>query len=347
MDQIKLNKIILSNWRSYSFLEKEIKPNLNEIIGPNGTGKTNLLESIFFGLKGFSFRIPSNNHGLIKNNETLSVIKLIFSDQTETVVKLNQQTDKTTKHFIINGIKRTKIVKPKLPVVIFEPNLNLIISGDKSSRRDLIDMLTSIYSPVHTNLLKNYKRALIQRNNILKRNQKFTNKNLVEDIFVWDLQLSSLGAKIISNRLKTIERINLIIEEKYCAVSSKIKDSLKLNYQSSTEFDGDETVISSLLLNKLNSKILKDSIIGHTTCGPHRDDIEFKLNNQNATISASRGEARSIIIAIKLIEIDETIRIYNQQPIVLLDDIYSELDSTRQTKLKGYLKDMQVIVTGV
>lgn len=346
MDQIKLSRITLINWRSYSFLEKEIKPNLNEIIGPNGTGKTNILEAIFFGLKQQSFRMGSNLN-LIKNGENTSAIKLEFSDNSEITTKLSIDKGISLKQITIDGIKKSRILKPKIPVVIFEPNLNLIITGDKNARRELLDGMASIYSPVHTNLLKNYKRALIQRNNILKRNQKSTNKNLVEDIFVWDLQLSSLGAKIISNRLKTIERINLIIEDKYCAISSKTKDSLRLNYQSSTEFDGDETVISSFLLNKLNSKILKDSIIGHTTCGPHRDDIEFRLNHQNASVSASRGEARSIIIAIKLIEIDETIRIYNQQPIVLLDDIYSELDYTRQTKLKKELEGFQVVVTGV
>jgi DNA replication and repair protein RecF len=346
MNTLILNKITLLNWRNYDFIEKELKENINEIIGPNGSGKTNLLEAIFFGLKQYSFRI-NNNLNLIKNGKKASAIGLEFSDGSKVTTKLNINNGIASKQIIVDGVKKSRILRSKIPVVIFEPNLNLIITGDKNARRDLIDGLTSIYSPVHTNLLKNYKRALAQRNNILKRNQRFTNKNLVEDIFVWDLQLSSLGAKIITNRFKTLERINLVIEEKYCAVSSKTKDSLKLNYQSSTEFDGDETVISSLLLNKLNSKILKDSIIGHTTCGPHRDDIEFRLNHQNASVSASRGEARSIIIAIKLIEIDETIRIYNQQPIVLLDDIYSELDSTRQTKLKGYLKDMQVIVTGV
>lgn len=346
MDELKLSKITLVNWRSYKFLEKELKPTLNEIIGPNGSGKTNLLEAIFFGLKQNSFRV--NNHlNLIKDGANNSAIKLEFSDGSEIITKLKFNNDLITKQITVDGIKKSRILKPKLPVVIFEPNLNLIITGDKTARRELIDGLTAIYSPAHTNILKNYKRALIQRNNILKKNQKITNKNLVEDIFVWDLQLSSLGAKIITNRLKTLEKLNLIIEEKYRSISSKLKDSLELNYQSNTEFNGDEATVSSHLLNKLNSKIVKDSIIGHTTSGPHRDDIEFKLNNQNAATSASRGEARSMIIAIKLIEIDENIRIWDQTPIVLLDDIYSELDIERQTKIKEYLKDTQVVVTGV
>lgn len=346
MADLKLNKIIFSNWRSYDFLEKDLEPGLNEVIGPNGSGKTNLLEGIFFGLQGFSFRLP-NNYGLIKNSENAAAIKLIFSDGGELTVKLNQQTERISKQFIIDGVKKFRITKPKIPVVVFEPNLNLIVTGEKGLRRDLIDQLAGIYSPVHKNLLKNYKRALIQRNNILKNNQKFTNKNLVEDIFVWDLQLSSLGAKIITNRLKTLEFLNRVIEQKYQSVSSKTKDSLKLNYVSNIEVSDDEAVMSSTLLNQFNSRIMKDSIIGHTTTGPHRDDIEFKLNNQNAANSASRGEARSIIIAIKLIEIDESIRVWDQHPIVLLDDIYSELDSKRQNKLKAYLKDMQVVVTGV
>jgi DNA replication and repair protein RecF len=346
MNSLKLNKITLVNWRSYEFLEKELEDSINEIIGPNGSGKTNLLEAIYFCLKQQSFRV-NNNLNLIKNGESSSAIKLEFSDGSEITTKLKTNNNLATKQITVDGLRKVRITKPKLPVVIFEPNLNLIITGDKTSRRDLIDSLTSIYSPAHTSLLKNYKRALIQRNNILKRHQKNINKNLVEDIFVWDLQLSSLGAKIITNRLNTLEKLNKVIEDKYRSVSSKENDSLKLDYISSIEFEGDEATVSSHLLNKLNSKIMKDSIIGHTTAGPHRDDIEFKLNNKNAAISASRGEARSIIIAIKLIEVDENVRIWNQAPIVLLDDIYSELDTGRQTRLKNYLKNVQVVVTGV
>ena len=216
--------------------------------------------------------------------------------------------------------------------MIFEPNLSLMISGEKQLRRDLVDEFAGVYSPAHPLLIKNYKRALLQRNNILKRHQKINNKNLVEDIFVWDLQLSSVGAKIIVNRLKALSLINNLVENKYGAISSKNKDRIKLNYISNIEISEDEPLMANILLNQLNSRINKDAIIGHTTCGPQ---------------SASRGEARSIVIALKLIEIEEIKRISTNPPIILLDDIYSELDSTRQTKLKKELEDLQVVVTGV
>lgn len=346
MTDIYIQKITLSNWRNYDFFEKDLSPKLNEIIGPNGTGKTNLLEAIFFDLKQTSFRF-SSNLPLIKNGQISAAIKLTFSDSTELITKLKASGDKILKTVSDDGVIKTRINKPKIPVVIFEPNLSLIVTGEKQLRRDLIDDLASIYSPAHNQLLKKYKRALIQRNNILKRNQKMQNKNLVEDIFVWDLQLSSLGAKIIINRMKALSLINKFIEQKYNQISSKKKDTLKINYLSNVEVNDDETLLAANLLNQFNSRINKDAIIGHTTTGPHRDDIGFKLNNQSALMSASRGEARSIIIATKLIEIEEIVRTHNQKPIILLDDIYSELDSTRQTKLKKSLGDFQVVVTGV
>jgi DNA replication and repair protein RecF len=346
MNSIKLNKIILRNWRNYEILEKDINPGLNEIIGPNGSGKTNLLEAIFFNLKQYSFRV-SDNKALIKKDCTEAKAELIFSSNSSLSTKLKLSGGRVQKRILVDGEKKLRITNPSLQVVMFEPNLSLMISGEKQLRRDLVDEFAGVYSPAHQLLIKNYKRALLQRNNILKRHQKINNKNLVEDIFVWDLQLSSVGAKIIVNRLKALSLINNLVENKYGAISSKNKDKIKLIYISNIEISEDEPLMANILLNQLNSRINKDAIIGHTTCGPHRDDVEFNLNNKNAQQSASRGEARSIVIALKLIEIEEIKRISTHPPIILLDDIYSELDSTRQTKLKKELEGLQVVVTGV
>jgi DNA replication and repair protein RecF len=330
-----INDIRLQNFRSYKEDSFEFSPEVNIIVGPNASGKTSLLEAILVSSSGSSYR--GLDHELIKFNEPWSRLEA-HSDNTERIVKIERTlAGKVNKTFIINTQKFTRLSLPKtIPVVIFEPTHMSLINGSPELRRSLIDEILEKTIVGYKQLRQNYRRALAQRNRLLKRADLIS----PESVFVWNVRLSELGGRIFKERQSIIETFQAKIGPKYEAIS-KTSDRVEVFYKTSCDTSNYETS----LLKNLENNLATDRARGFTSYGPHRDDIIFLINGYPASDTASRGETRSIILVLKIIE-TEIIEAYrNEKPVFLFDDVFSELDGTRRILLTNILEGYQTFIT--
>jgi DNA replication and repair protein RecF len=331
---MSITSIRLQNFRSYSDDSFEFEPGVNIVVGPNASGKTNLLEAVLVLCRGSSFKARDSE--LVQLEKPWARLDGVFHKQTRTL-KIDSQGGAIKKSFEINEkpFKRLSLERT-LPAVLFEPNhLQFIIRGPEQ-RRDYIDDLLERSEPEFKALSASYRRTLAQRNALLKNGRKAA----IRQLFVWNVRLSELGSKIAENRAKIINDINGNISITYGQIAQK-KSHLEVFYDSQFPTE----VYASKLLNKLEQNINADFERGFTAYGPHREDVVFYLNGQLMSDTASRGEIRTLVLALKIYELNlmETVR--EEKPIFLLDDVFSELDGLRRSSLVNYLKYYQTLIT--
>jgi DNA replication and repair protein RecF len=326
--------ISLQKFRSYKDSAFEFERGVNIIIGANGSGKTNLLEAVLVLAQGKSFR--AKDHELIQLNKPWARLDGHFADQTR-VVKLVRQDKAFEKSYQINQqpFKRLSLDKT-LPVFLFEPNhLQLIPRGPEFRRQYFDDVLERSQAGFKA-LASSYRRVLAQRNALLKQHPAQAKKQL----FAWDVRLSELGSQIASARQQLADKINKDISKIYSQIAGR-RSRAEIIYSTPLRVDN----YSSQLLKKLESAQDQDFSYGFTSHGPHREDFVLNLNSQLAQASASRGENRSLLVALKIIELHILEKSREQKPIFLLDDVFSELDGSRRRHLVDFLKDYQTIIT--
>jgi len=316
-----VTKIGVQQFRNHTKKVITIDPKATIITGKNGTGKTSLIEALYIALQGSSFR--GSDIDIIQKNQSWYRIDIEMSDGTVRTVKFDSLKSAGRKQFSIdNKISYRLAPTSKYPVVLFEPEDLRLISGSPVRRRHFIDHFISQINPLYSQSLRKYDRALKQRNNLLKRLHTTS-----DELFVWNITLSEYGAYIMTERISFIEKINQTLSTIYQSIS-ETEDSVTVHY-SHTLVDN----IQQKLMADLTKHKDKDTLLGYTTTGPHRDDILIVYNNSPAHSTASRGENRSIILALKQIEADIIFELTDKRPILLLDDVFSELDSDRQQKL--------------
>lgn len=329
-----ISSLRLQNFRSYGDESFEFESGVNIVVGPNASGKTNLLEAVLVLARGGSYK--AKDAELIGFDKPWARLDGYFSSSTRTL-KLTRDGEVITKSFMLEDkpFKRLSLERT-VPVVFFEPNhLQLITRGPKQ-RREFIDDLLQRTMPGFKALSSNYLRALAQRNALLKQNPT----NASSQLFAWDVRLSELGGKIVGHRLDLIEKINKKLSKTYSDIAHH-KSTATLGYDTSLPVDN----YTTKLLSKLESSAATDFGRGFTAYGPHREDILFYLNKQPIAASASRGETRSLLLALKIYELDLLEKARGQKPIFLLDDVFSELDGARRRSLVEYLKNHQTIIT--
>ncbi len=330
---VAITKLSVKNIRSHSDFTTELSPQVTVITGRNGSGKTSLIESIYIALQGGSFKGIDSD--LLRNDSPWWRIDLLLDDDTKRSITYNPEKTNSKKQFVIDNKTTYRLpLKNKYPVVLFEPEDLRLLHGSPVRRRQFIDRFISQLNPQYSSTLHKYERALRQRNNLLKK--QYINN---DELFVWDVALSEYGAYIIEQRVLFIEQINNKINDTYDSIAGK-KDIVSVHY--SHTFIGD---VKQKLLNELHQNRDRDKIIGNTTIGPHRHDVVFKFNNSPALSSASRGEVRTIVLALKFLEVDIIESITNTPPLILLDDVFSELDTTRQKALSDTIRTHQIIIT--
>lgn len=304
------------------------------MVGPNASGKTNLLEAVLVLSQGGSFRARDTE--LVKFKTEWARLDGFFSGQARTL-KLEKQVSSVDKTYILDdkSYKRLSLDKT-VPIVYFEPNhLQLILRGP-DQRRDYFDELLERHHSGYKSTLGNYKRSLAQRNSLLKKGTTYGNNQL----FAWNIRLSELGETIAQARQQLVDEINQKINKSYSKISKR-KTEARIEYQSQFRPEN----YASKLLHKLELNSNLDYERGFTAYGPHREDFVFYLNNQVASSTASRGENRSLMLALKIFEVELAERSRGQPPILLFDDVFSELDGARRHALVNYLDKYQTIIT--
>ncbi len=329
-----ITSLRLQNFRSYKDASFEFDPNVNIIVGPNASGKTNLLEAIQVLANGRSYRAKDNE--LVKHRAPWARLDGYFDQQNRTV-KLVDQTESTQKDFDLDGQRFKRLTLERtVPVVLFEPEHLQLVNRGPTTRREYFDDILERTEPGFKSLSAQYRRVLAQRNALLK----LPSSQAKQQLFAWDVRLSELGGKIATSRLKLVEAANKQLGRTYGKIAGK-RTKVELVY----EADADPLHYSSRLLKKLEASVDKDLARGFTGHGPHREDITIYINRQPAAATASRGEVRSLVLSLKVYELVLVEKARSQKPIFLLDDVFSELDGSRRRHLVEYLKDYQTIIT--
>jgi DNA replication and repair protein RecF len=328
-----LTDIRLQNFRSYVDDSFEFGESVNIIVGPNASGKTNLLEAVLMVARGSSFRA--------KDAETMRIGKSWTRLDAHTlagqrVVKL-ENGDAVRKSFEIDEqpLQRLNLQKT-LPTVLFEPNHLLLLVGTPDARRNFLDDVLEQTVSGYATTRRAYRRTLAQRNALLKSPHVPAH----DQIFVWNLRLSELGGKMAAERMKIVEQVNKSSTEVYRSLSNSAA-KVSVEYRSACSIEQYETS----LLKRLEASIEKDRMLGFTGAGPHRDDIRIILNGHAAEETASRGETRSLILMLKIIELQLLEMARGETPLLLLDDVFSELDGKRRHALTAYLEKYQTFIT--
>ncbi|MBR2795618.1 DNA replication and repair protein RecF [Candidatus Saccharibacteria bacterium] len=326
-----IKSIKLTNFRNHSNYSLVCDDNTSLILGENGSGKTSVLEAIYISTRGKSFRATDSE--IVKTGTNFYRIELEY-ENGEKIITFYDGKNKT---FSILDKKTKRLPKNyKYPVVLFLPSDLNLISHSPGRRRDYFDRVFSEFEEKYSQDLLKYEKTLKQRNELLKDEH-----SLPETFFSWNLMLAKYGILICEKRKKFVQDINGFLTNTYHSIAEN-NDQVEIIYQTDTD-----NISESSYLKKLEDNFTRDKYLGHTSFGIHRDDYIFYFNHKPADGSASRGEVRSIILALKFIEANLIYQKQQKKPLVLLDDVFSELDPTRRHYLVKNFKDHQVIITSV
>ena len=343
---MKLVDLKLKNYRNCVTLRLNFNSDKILIIGKNAQGKTNILESVYF-LSGLKSPRTSNNQELINFNAGKVEINANII-KADTPVELDFTYDREKSRTLkINGVKSTtKDFKTVLKTVLFSASDLLLLRGEPSDRRDWLDRAISQVYPAYNDRLSKYDKIRIQKNNYLKEYLKTGSQNetLLE---VFNEQLVITGSNIVYLRKKFLKEIEKIAQEKHKIISET--EELKIVYSCGFVTDEDEVdSIACAFEKELADRKMEEHRRGQSCVGPHRDDVTFFIDGNEAVKYASQGQQRTIVLALKLSELDIITQKTGDEPILLLDDVLAELDDIRQNYLlKSINENTQTIITSV
>lgn len=330
-----IKSLKLKNYRNYELLDLTFDSKTNILYGDNAQGKTNILEALY--LSG-----TTKSHRGTKDRD---LIQFGYEEShLETIVEKNgidYQIDMHLKKNSPKGIAINKIPIRKaselfgiVHFVFFSPeDLNIIKEGP-AGRRRFIDLELSQLDKVYLSNLSNYNRIINQRNSLLK--ELYYQEHLIETLDIWDMQLAEYGTKVIESRRKFIEQVNNIISNIHYRLTGG-KENITLTYESSV---GDMSLEQALKRYRQ-----RDIKFKSTSVGPHRDDLCFKIGEIDIRKFGSQGQQRTAALSLKLSEIELVRMLIRDTPVLLLDDVLSELDKNRQNYLLDSIHDIQTVIT--
>lgn len=325
----------LKNFRNYEYADVKFSKGINIFYGDNAQGKTNLIEAIMVAATTKSLR-GSKDGEMVSIGSDESFIHLEL-EKNEVGHKIDMHLKKkAAKGVAINGLRVTKSADlyGLLHVIAFSPEDLSIIKSGPSERRRFMDIELCQLDKLYISNLQNYNKLLNQRNALLK--QISSNESLIDTLDVWDEKLVHYGKQIIKTRSQFVEEISNILKDKHCNLSDS-KENLEIKYIPDVTLENYES--------KLRNNIKKDIYNKTTTCGPHRDDLAFFINDENVRVYGSQGQQRSVALSLKLSEIELVKKKIKDNPVFLLDDVLSELDRKRQIRLLSEIVSLQTFIT--
>lgn len=358
-----IKSLELNNFRNYNNLNISFENDTNILYGDNAQGKTNILESIYLAATTKSHRGNKDKEVIMFDHEEAHIKLIVIKQNVPLRIDMHLKKNKT-KGIAINGIpiKRASELFGTLNVVFFSPeDLNIIKNGP-SERRRFIDMELCQLDKIYVHNLITYNKILNQRNKLLK-DIGYTNRrtDLINTLDILDIQLARYGKEIINRRERFILELNHII----CKIHSKItdeKENLVIRYEPNLSGNNiKENAVNGSVADKnhINENVMgknliyqslihnrdKDLRLGSTSIGPHRDDIGFYNYDMDIRKFGSQGQQRTAALSLKLSEIELVRQVIKDVPILLLDDVLSELDSSRQKHLLDSIDNVQTIIT--
>lgn len=341
-----LTKIKLQNFRNYNEQELTLSPSINVLIGENAQGKTNLIESIYFLAMARSHR-TSRDREMIGWMKDFSKVEGQLQKKSQTL-PLEIILSKSGKVAKINHLEQKKLSDyiGHLNVIMFAPEDLSLVKGSPSVRRRFIDMELGQMNKIYLHHLVQYQQILKQRNKFLK--QARYHKNF-DDLYLDVLteQLAAEGAEVLYYRFHFIKKLNVWAKEVQSNISNN-KESLVIEYKTLNKLTDELTAEEIFEILKTNYKSVENQEIeqGTTTLGPHRDDLIFFVNERNVQTYGSQGQQRTTALSLKLAEIELMHEVTGEYPILLLDDVLSELDDNRQTHLLESIQNkVQTFIT--
>lgn len=330
-----IKSLELENFRNYSELSIHFDSGTNILYGDNAQGKTNILESIFLSATTKSHKGSKDKDIINFHAEEAHIRTYVVKDGLENRVDMHLRKNKS-KGIAINGqkIKKAADLLGLLNVVFFSPEDLSIIKNGPSERRRFVDMELCQLDSFYLYNLNNYNKIVNQRNKLLK--DLSFHPNLRDTLFIWDSQLVSYGSKIIERRAAFVKQLNEIIYDIHVRLSGG-KEELRIIYEPDVLFEE--------LENGLKNSQEKDIRLKQTTVGPHRDDFSFMIGDIDIRKFGSQGQQRTAALSLKLSEIELVKKLTKDTPLLLLDDVLSELDSSRQNYLLNSIGDIQTIIT--
>ena len=330
-----IKSLELENFRNYSGLCIQFDSGTNILYGDNAQGKTNILESIYLSATTKSHKGSKDKDIINFDAQEAHIRTYVIKDGLENRVDMHLRKNKS-KGIAINGqkIKKAADLLGLLNVVFFSPEDLSIIKNGPSERRRFVDMELCQLDSFYLYNLNNYNKIVNQRNKLLK--DLSFNPNLRDTLFIWDSQLVSYGSKIIERRAAFVKQLNEIIYDIHVRLSGG-KEELKVVYE--------PDILLEELENGLKNSQERDIKLKQTTVGPHRDDFSFMVGGIDIRKFGSQGQQRTAALSLKLSEIELVKKLTKDTPLLLLDDVLSELDSSRQNYLLNSIGDIQTIIT--
>lgn len=344
MQKLHLKELSLINYRNYLKLELNFDSNLIIFSGKNAQGKTNILESIFLSCTGRSHRTSRDKElilwgqkesivkSMVKKREGSSLIEIILSQKDKKIIKINS----------MEALRLGELMG-HINSVLFSPEDLKLVKGSPTERRRFMDIEISQVKPQYFYNLQQYNRILSHRNNLLKNIND--NSSLRKTLPAWDEQMAKIGAYIIMQRMAFTHEIGKIAKDIHRELTLDV-ENLYIKYDSSIDCDSfDRDKIEEAYFKTLEINYDEDIRRGRTEKGCHRDDLIISINDMDLRTFGSQGQQRTTVLSLKLSEIEMMYRETGEYPLLLLDDVMSELDKFRQGRLLSYFNKVQTFMT--
>ena len=345
---MKLQRILIENFRNHSSSLINCSPGVNLFVGDNGEGKTNVLEAISYLCLTKSFYAASDavvlkigENSFVVSGSIVTEHGVDYDVRVDFNKALNQKTVSVNKA----KVDKASSLIGMFPVVLLSPEQSAVTFGSPADRRRFVDFVISQSSRAYLEDLIDYRRILKHRNSILADIQS-TRGNYTDVIQPWNESLVKSGTAVMKKRMEFIRDYQSIMIDSYNRLSGSA-ESPGVTYVASFECNEDgEKTIADIFTNKLNERLLDEQRIGYSLVGPHRDEFNFQINNINARNYASQGQHKTLLIALKLAEFFYLKERCNETPILLLDDVLSELDERRSRRLLEITANLgQIFIT--
>ncbi|HZK24489.1 MAG TPA: DNA replication/repair protein RecF [Oscillospiraceae bacterium] len=344
---MRVETLVLHNFRNYSHLELKLDAHLNILVGENAQGKTNFLEAVNFSALARSFRTRNEEELVRWGSESCTVVASVQQRLQLQKLRVSYDLQTRKKKYFCNGVElsRAAYLGRVIPV-LFTPEDLAVVKGSPQLRRKFFDELIGKISPLYEQDLSRYQQILRQRNQLLKTQREKVLHSA--ELASWNEQLIKQGSKVIAKRSFAVHRLGLLARLAHRSLTDR-EETLTVDYLSSIgeKITSPNTDWEEKFAHALDKHAGHECRMGQTLIGPHRDDILLAINDKNARIYASQGQQRTLILALKLAEIEFIKSETGEFPILLLDDVFSELDSKRRQLLVAAIEGkVQTIITG-